>query len=274
MAPDFNRAPSLASINSSPGRAKFGADPAAYDAARPGYPAELFDWLRQTCELGPESDCFEIGAGTGHATLPLLPHARSLIAIEPDASLADYLGEQTDDPRLAIIVRRFEDVDLPADFFDVGFCATAFHWLPRMKSFAKILAGLRPGGYFAMWWDVYHDPARPDAFDKATLHLFAGLEEEPEKTASRPAFALDIKSRTGEMRAAGFSDVQHRLFSRTIAFTPEKLAALYGTFSRVRMAPAEIREHLLAEVQRIAAGGFSGVVEREIVTSAYIGRRA
>jgi SAM-dependent methyltransferase len=264
----------LASINTSPGRGKFGGDPAAYDAARPGYPPDLFAWLRQTCDLGQQSDCFEIGAGTGHATLPLLPHARSLIAIEPDASLADYLRKRTDDPRLAIIVRRFEDVDLPADFFDAGFCATAFHWLPRTKSFVKILAGLRPGGHFAMWWDVYHDPARPDAFDKATSHLFAGLEEEAEKTASRPAFALDVKSRTGEMRSAGFADVQHRLFRRPLAFTPEKLAALYSTFSRVRMAPAETRERLLAEVQRIAAEDFSGVVERDIVASAYVGRRA
>lgn len=263
----------MASINTSPGRDKFGDDPAAYDAARPGYPDDLFDWLRQTCELGQQSDCFEIGAGTGHATLPLLPHVRSLIAIEPDASLADYLLKRTDDPRLAIVVRRFEDVDLPADFFDAGFCATAFHWLPRMKSFARIIAGLRPGGHFAMWWDVYHDPARPDAFDEATSHLFAGLEEEPEKTASRPAFALDVNSRTGEMRAAGFSDVQHRRFSRTIAFEPDKLAALYATFSRVRMAPAEIRERLLAEVRRIATEDFSGRVERDIVTSAYVGRR-
>ena len=263
----------MASINSSPGRDKFGSDPAAYDAARPGYPDELFDWLREACELGPQSDCFEIGAGTGHATLPLLPHTRSLIAIEPDTSLAEYLGRRADDPRLAVIVRRFEDVDLPASFFDAGFCATAFHWLPRMKSFAKIVAGLRPGGHFAMWWDVYHDPARPDDFDRAISHLFAGLEEEPRKTASRPAFALDVNSRTGEMRAAGFVDVQHRRFDRTIAFTPERLAALYATFSRVRMAPADIREGLLAEVRRIATEDFAGQVQREIVTSTYVGRR-
>lgn len=264
----------MASINTSPGRGKFGADPAAYDASRPGYPPELFDWLRATCDLGEASDCFEIGAGTGHATLPILAlPVRSVLAIEPDRLLADYLGTMAD-ARVKLAVQRFEDIALPPTTFDFGFCATAFHWLPRMKSLAKIMAALKPGGHFAMWWNVFHDPARPDAFDRTTAHLFEGLEEEPEKTASRPAFALDVNSRLGEMRAAGFAEVRHRLFRTTVSFTPERLAALYGTFSRVRMAPEETRERLLSEVRRIVAENFSGSVERDVVASAFVGRRA
>jgi len=263
----------LASINTSPGRGKFGSDPAAYDAARPSYPPELFEWLRESCALSQASDCFEIGAGTGHATLPILAvPVRSILAIEPERPLADYLGK-AGDPRLKVAVQRFEDAELAPAAFDFGFCATAFHWLPRMKSFAKILAALKPGGYFAMWWNVFHDPARPDAFDHATAHLFDGLEEEPEKTASRPAFALDVNSRLGEMRAAGFADVRHKLFRTSVTFTPERLAALYGTFSRVRMAPEETRERLLSEVRRIAAESFSGEIARDVVTSAFAGRR-
>jgi SAM-dependent methyltransferase len=264
----------LASIHTSPGRGKFGSDAALYDSARPGYPPELFDWLRETCSLVPTSDCFEIGAGTGHATFPVLAlPVRSVQAIEPDASLAERLGA-ANDSRLSIMLQRFEDAELTANTFDFGFCATAFHWLPRMKSFAKIIAALKPGGHFAMWWNVFHDPARPDAVDAAAAHLFDGLEEEPEKTASRPAFALDVKSRLGEMRLAGFGNVQHRLFRTRIAFTPDKLAALYATFSRVRMAPAEKRDRLLSELKRIVAEDFSGLVERDVVASAYVGRRA
>jgi SAM-dependent methyltransferase len=263
----------LASINTSPGREKFGADPALYHAARPGYPPELFAWLRETCGLNAQSVCFEIGAGSGHATLPILGAVKSILAIEPDTSLADYLRKTANDPRLSLAIQRFEDKALDADTFDFGFCATAFHWLPRMKSFARIISALKPGGQFAMWWNVFHDPANPDAFDKATAHLFDGLEEEPEKTASRPAFALDVNSRLGEMRAAGFLDVQHRLFQTSVDFTPDRLAALYGTFSRVAVAPRETRERLLSEVKRIAEAGFSGSVKREVVTSAYAGRR-
>ncbi len=263
----------MASISSSPGKTKFGEDPAAYDLARPAYPPHLFDWLRERCALGPHSGCIEVGAGTGLATLPVLAMpVRAILAIEPDAALAAALRAKSGDPRLSIIVKRFEDVELPPAQ-DLAFAATSFHWLPRTKSLARVFGALKPGGWFAMWWSVFHDPAKPDAFDQATAHLFNGLEQDRQATSNRPAFALDVNSRTGEMRAAGFVDVERRLFAQTIEFSPQRLSALYATFSRVRMAPQETRSRLLAEVERIASEDFGGSVEREIVTSAFAGRR-
>jgi SAM-dependent methyltransferase len=264
----------LASISSSPGRTKFGEDPAAYDFARPAYPAELFSWLEERCGYGPETDCLDIGAGTGHATLPILETpVRSILAIEPDAALAERLRSKTSNPRLTLAVQRFEDAALPDNQFGFAFAATSFHWLPRMKSLARVLASLKPGGWFAMWWSVYHDPARPDAFDRATADLFSGLEQDPEATSNRPAFALDINARLGELRSAGFAETQHRLFRQQIAFTPERLAALYATFSRVRMAPEDKRNHLMSEVERIVREKFGGAVARDISISAFIGRK-
>ena len=265
----------MASIHSSPGGTKFGGDPEQYDLARPGYPAALFDWLRERCALNEQSDCFEIGAGTGHASLPVLATpVRYLLAIEPDGRLAEKMREKAaGDPRLTIEIARFEATALPQCFFDFGFAATSFHWVPRMKSLAKAKDALKPGGYFAMWWHVFHDAARPDAFDTATAHLFDGLEQDPEATNGRPAFAMDVASRLGELRAAGFADAEHRLFSEEISFTPEKLSALYATFSRVRMAPETTRTRLLGDVERIARDKFSGSVRRVVVSSAYCARK-
>ena len=265
----------MASISSSPGRTKFGEDAAAYDFARPAYPADLFTWLNECCGFGPETDCLDIGAGTGHATLPILETpVRSILAIEPDAALAARLRSKTSNPGLTIAMERFEDAALADNQFGFAFAATSFHWLPRMKSLARVLAALKPGGWFAMWWSVYHDPARPDAFDQASAHLFSGLEQDPEATSNRPAFALDINARLGELRSAGFAQTQHRLFRQQVAFTPERLAALYATFSRVRMAPEDKRARLLGEVERIVQENFDGAVAREIATSAFIGRKA
>lgn len=265
---------SLASISSSPGRNKFGEDPAAYDFARPAYPAELFAWLKEHCGLGPETDALEIGAGTGHATLPILATPiRSLHAIEPDPTLAAHLQSKTGDPGLAVAVQRFEDASLPVERFDFVFAATSFHWLPRMKSLARVLAALKPGGWFAMWWSVFHDPAKPDPFDQATAQLFAGLEQDPEATSGRPAFALDFASRLGELRSASLTETRRRLFLHTVDFDPKRLAALYATFSRVRMAPEGTRARLLAEVERIAREDFKGLVKREIAVSVFVGRK-
>jgi SAM-dependent methyltransferase len=265
----------MASIHASPGATRFGEDAALYDFARPQYPEDLFFWLRAKCRLGAHSDCFEIGAGTGHATLPLLATpVRSLLAIEPDARLAERLREKTsDDARLAIEIVRFEDARLRAAMFDFGFAAMSLHWLARMKALTQVRAALKPGGYFAMWWNVYHNSAAPDAFGRATEHLFAGVEQDPNATADRPAFALDAAARMGELRSAGFRDVEHRLFEQEVTFTAERLSALYGTFSRVRMAPEETRARLLGEAERLVRETFGGAVTRTVTCSAFVGRR-
>ncbi|MBB4230792.1 spermidine synthase [Rhizobium mongolense] len=74
------------------GRVAFGADPSNYHAARPRYPEETWELLRERSDLGPGVDILEIGAGTGLATAELLAHKpRRLAAVEPDMRLADFL---------------------------------------------------------------------------------------------------------------------------------------------------------------------------------------
>jgi SAM-dependent methyltransferase len=262
----------MSSIKKSPGARTFGGDPAAYDKARPPYPPALFDWLRDVCGLGPDTHCFEIGAGTGLATRPILAlGVKSVLAIEPDASLAAYLADHSG-PNVTTAICRFEDAALKDGAFDFGFAATAFHWVKRMTALSACLAALRPGGWFALWWGVYHDPTRPDAFDAATAHLFEGLEQSPRMGGGVP-FALDAKARIGEMRKAGFVDAQHRAFTSRHDFSSGQISALYETFSRVQIAPDATRRRLLTEVERIAQEDFGGRVGRDVVTSAFIGRR-
>jgi len=265
----------MASIHNSPGATKFGEDAALYDFARPDYPSELFVWLRARCGLNLDSDCFEIGAGTGHATLPVLATpVRSLLAIEPDARLAERLQEKAaGDARLTIDMARFEDTRVAASAFDFGFAAMSLHWLARTKALARARAALKPGGHFAMWWNVYHNSAAPDAFGRATEHLFAGVEQDPNATRGTGAFALDVAARMGELRSAGFKDVEHRQFEQEVTFTPERLSALYGTFSRVRMAPEEARARLLGEAERVVRDTFGGALTRVVTCSAFVGRR-
>lgn len=265
----------MASIHASPGATKFGEDAEQYDFARPDYPPELFDWLRARCGLNADSACFEIGAGTGHATLPVLATpVRSVLAIEPDARLAERLREKAgEDARLTISLAKFEETQLDASAFDFGFAAMSLHWLARMKALARVREALKPGGHFAMWWNVYHNAAAPDAFGRATAHLFAGVEQDPNATNGVGAFALDVAARMGELRSAGFKDVEHRLFEQQVIFTPERLSALYATLSRVRMAPDETRARLLGEAERVVRDEFGGAVTRTVTCSAFVGRR-
>lgn len=268
----------MASIDESLGRTIFGSDPAGYDAARPGYPPALFDWLTQQGALRPGAACFEIGPGTGQATAPVLARGpASLIGLEPDPVLASYLRTAIPDPRLTLATETFETADLPDAAFDFGFAATSFHWLSRGKALAKARRSLKPGGHLALWWNIYHDPRAPDAFARASERLFDGIEQVAWTAASASAlqtpFGLDAPARMGEMRQAGFVDVRHALFHQTVTFTPDRIAGLFASFSRVAKAPPERRQRLLDGGRDILAREFGGSLDRTIACSAYLARR-
>jgi SAM-dependent methyltransferase len=154
------------------GRAAFGFDPASYDKSRPDYPAWVFDTLRLECGVREDTAAFEIGAGTGKATRQLLAlGANPLLAIEPDTRLAGFLKGDGGNPALQVVNGAFEDVELEDSNFDFATSATAFHWLDEGTALAKIASALRPGGWWAPFWNIYGDPTQPDLFHEATLEL-------------------------------------------------------------------------------------------------------
>ncbi|MCA1440392.1 class I SAM-dependent methyltransferase [Ensifer sp. IC4062] len=154
------------------GRQAFGENPARYHSSRPRYPEWVYATLASRCGLRSNAAVFEIGAGTGIATRRLLEiGADPLIAIEPDRRLADFLRANNPHKALQVVVAPFEDASLDERGFDLGVCATAFHWLDEDSALAKIAGLLRPGGWWAAVWNVFGDDSRPDPFHEATKEL-------------------------------------------------------------------------------------------------------
>ena len=106
------------------GRRAFGLDPANYHSSRPDYPEWVYQTLHSRCGLGHGAVTFEVGAGTGTTTRRLLDlGADPLIAVEPDARLADFLRTNNPDRALKVLVSAFEDVELEESAFDLGVSA-------------------------------------------------------------------------------------------------------------------------------------------------------
>lgn len=182
------------------GRQAFGADAANYDAARPAYPGWVFEALRDVCGVRAGSHVFEIGAGTGKATGPLLAlGAAPLVAIEPDARLADFLRAAFPGSALDVTTQTFEDVELEAGAFDLGLSATAFHWLHEGPALSKIAHSLRAGGWWAALWNNFGDGAYPDLFHLATQEVLAGPASPGEWQRGIP-FGLDAGPHRGDRR--------------------------------------------------------------------------
>ncbi len=261
-----------AAIDRNFGRQAFGDNPAAYHAARPDYPTWVFETVSDRCGLAPGTVTFEIGAGTGKATLPLLHRgANPLIAIEPDPRMAAFLRQTIADPALQIIEAPFETAPLPEAGFALGLSATAFHWLNENAALTKVARLLRPGGWWAMVCNVFGDPDRADPFHEATKSLLEGPESPSGGTSGLP-FALDAPARLAALRRTqAFDVIEHQTSAWQITLDPDQIVALYATYSNINIRPD--RAALLAELGRIARERFAGRVTRNMVTSLYTARR-
>jgi SAM-dependent methyltransferase len=267
----------MAEIDRAEGRRAFGTDPAGYDRARPGYPSGVYGLLRDRCGLRPGTRTFEIGPGTGQATRHLLRlGAAPLVAVEPDERLAAFVASACGAAagRIEVQVATFEDARLPCGWFDLGAAATALHWLDQAVALRKVAGALRPGGWWAMWWNVFGDPARHDAFHEATRGLLDRLDSRPPGSRPRLPFALDVDARLADLKSVGeFDDIAGDTIRWTAAFDTARLRGLYATFSPISRLPPAEQQRLLDALAGIADDQFGGRVERHMVTPVYTARR-
>jgi SAM-dependent methyltransferase len=255
------------------GRQAFGENPASYHNSRPGYPEWLYDALASVCGLRPDAAVFEIGAGTGTATRQLLDlGANPLTAVEPDHRLARFLRTNNPDKALKVVVAPFEDASLEAEAFGLGVSATAFHWLDEGPALVKIANLLRPGGWWAAFWNVFGDDSQPDPFHEATKELL-GPPANPSAGERGIPFALDSVARLAAIERTGAFDVVESQTGRwSLVLDAEQAVALYATYSNVSVRPD--RAVVLAEIGRIARDVFTNRVVRNMTTNLYMARRA
>jgi SAM-dependent methyltransferase len=262
-------------VDKSVGRQFFGSAPEIYDAARPGHAGEVYDILRERCDLRPGAKVLEVGPGTGQATRRLLElGADPLVAIEPDPALADYLRSALSD-QVEVRVTALEDAELEPGTFDVAAAASSFHWVDENVGLAKLFVALRTGGWIALWWTLFGDETRPDPFRHAVDPLFEDIPHGPSGPLEegRPSFALDAEHRRAALTRAGFEELAHDLVRWTREWDTDGVRNLYSTFSPISVLEPERREQFLDSIARTAELEFGGRVEKPLVTSLYTARR-
>jgi SAM-dependent methyltransferase len=183
------------------------------------------------------------------------------------------LRECANDPPLHIVNATFEAAQLPQEAFDLGVSATAFHWMDQRGAIAKVATLLKPGGWWAAWWNVFGDPERADPFHEATTHLFQ-RSATPSYTLFKHPFALDKDARIADLRSADmFDDIGVDVLRWPLVLNAAQTRALYASFSNVTTLPEKERADLLDAIHDIAATKFNGHVERQMCTAIYTARR-
>lgn len=249
----------------------FDEDAAGYAEGRPGYPQELFDVLVERCGLGPGTAVIEIGPGTGQATIELLARGARVHAIEPGQQLAAFLRERLGQERLTLSVGKFEDVPLEPSSADLVVSATAFHWVDPAVGVPRIVDVLRPGGWVALWWNLFYDATGPDAFSRALEPLFERLggSESPQVLNAR-----DEEHWTRLLDDAGLESSAAQQLDWEHDHETKDLVALYATFSGTRARPEADRRALLDGVRDVADSQFGGRLRRRYITRLYTARKA
>lgn len=264
-------------IDQRAGRNLFGSDPRNYNEIRPPYPEQVYEFLRRTGALRANTSTLEIGAGNGLATRRLLDFgANPLTVIEPDKRFSPLLRSIAPLYKVNIrfVTESFEEAVLPHQHYDLVAAATSFHWIQPSIGLAKVAEVLKPGGYVALWWHVFGDIDRADAYHEATKPILQPLSSSPSGGPNIVPFALDIPARLRDFsNTEQFDEPEYKVYRWTFVLNTAQVGSLYATFSPISRLPEEQRKTILDQLMEVADKQFGGRVERNMVSPVYVARR-
>jgi SAM-dependent methyltransferase len=250
----------------------FDADVLGYERARPGYPDELFDVLRDL-GLVPGSRVLEIGPGTGQATLALLDRGAAVVAVEPGPAMAARLRERVAGRSCEVLEGTFEDVALPSGDVDLAVAATSFHWVDPARGMDRLASLLAPGRWFVPFWNVFRDAGRYHAELQAHIEPIA-LRFQTGARATAVTHGLDHAARVRAFESSGDFHVRDMpAFEWSVVHDGASLRALFASFSDWSTLPEPDRTRALDDIAAIVDDHFGGAIERTYVTQAYLVER-
>jgi SAM-dependent methyltransferase len=239
-------------------RETFDAAAATYQAARPEYPAELYDDLVADAGLKAGALLLEVGCATGKATKPLLERGFSVVAVELGEALAERARRELVGTPGSFTVYNSPFESWPgltaAWNFDLVYAATAWHWIDPEIRYEKAHALLHPGGHLAFWSAAHGFPPGFDPFFTEIQAVYDAIGEGHPGGWPPPA-PEEIRDERDEIIASGlFDNVQVHRYVWATRYTADEYIALLNTFSgHIAMEEAK-REHLYAEIRRRILG--------------------
>lgn len=238
----------------------FGEAAKPYDRYRPEYPAVVFDHI---FGLGTFEQALEIGAGTGKATIGFSGRGLEIVTVELSSGMAEVLRAR-DLPDVTVEVTSFEDWSGAPGHFDLVYAAQAWHWIDPASGYDKVMSLLRPGGVFAIMWNV--------PMNRYERFVDVYREHGPEILAENDGRIMKRDSPwEEELVAAGFSDTKTLVHPWGASLSPGEFRMLCSTYSDHMMIPEPRRTLLLETLEQavVESGGWFEVEYEARVFSGY-----
>ncbi|MEZ4629502.1 MAG: class I SAM-dependent methyltransferase [Deinococcales bacterium] len=154
----------------------FNAAAQDYHLARPQLPEQAVEMVlayakSQHPSFTHDSHIFEVGCGSGQATLPFAKRGFKITAIDMGEQLVQLARQSLAAyPKVEILHQRFEDFRAVSDV-DLFLSVQAFHWIDSPTGLTKAVEFLKTGGVLALIWHL--DCSEETAFYKATSPIYA-----------------------------------------------------------------------------------------------------
>ena len=217
----------------------FGAAASDYDRYRPRYPGALISAL----VTRPGMRALDVGAGTGIASVQLLDAGARVLAVEPDARMAQVAaGKRVDVER-----GTFEEWQPDGRTFDLVVFGQSFHWLQPRPAVEKVVSMLTPGGRLALLWNRI-TPISPTNADLAESYRdYLGAPTRP---------SVDAEDRTATIMAEYGLAVEELHAAEERHFTADDWLDLVFTYSNHLALEADSRVALRSRLrERIGSAG-------------------
>ncbi|HVG28470.1 MAG TPA: methyltransferase domain-containing protein [Pyrinomonadaceae bacterium] len=135
--------------------ARFNDRVANYVAYRPGYPAELIEFLRGELGLAPGATVADVGSGTGILSELLLKAGCAVVGVEPNDAMRAAAESRLKSYREFRSVKGTAEATTLGDA-SVGLvtAAQAFHWFDAEGARAEFRRILKPGGWVVLVWNM------------------------------------------------------------------------------------------------------------------------
>ena len=185
---------------------RFSSRARAYAAARPSYPRDVADLMRDAMGLGPGAVVADVGSGTGKLTEVLLDGGYAVVGVEPNAEMRAYAEAAfAGRPAFTSVDGTAQATTLPDASADAVTAGQAFHWFDPAAVRAEWMRILRPGGWAVLVWNLRRE--RASAFMEGYDDLIH-------------RFATDMKLARAERADGGAMEILYagRFESRTLEY--------------------------------------------------------
>lgn len=232
---------------------------AAYERARPGYPAAAIDLLVERFGIGPGTTVVDLAAGTGKLTRQLVPTGATVVAVEPLASMREQLVALV--PGVEALDGTAEAIPLGEGSVDVVTVGQAFHWFRADAALAELARVLRPGGGLALLWNERDE----------TVPWVAEMTRITQWDRRMP---YDPRTDWAALVAASdeFTPLEHAQLRHEQTVDADGLVARALSSSYLAVAPAEEQAGIAAALRSLVAG-FESPFPLPYVTDVFTCRR-